>query len=116
MNRIGERFAFGGAPEGRRMIPAGMRSNSARRASGGSHGTVPLRGDLDVLHLTRRIRNRQAVLAKTLDVKDDCQAYLGFDFSNCSARGNATGKVWHVCRVVAFRLFNDNGVAHKPLP
>ena len=82
----------------------------------GSVGTVPLRGNLDVLHLTRRGRNRQTVLAKALDVKDDCFAYLCFDFSNCDARGNAAGKVWHVCRVVAFGPFNDNGVAHKPSP
>ena len=82
----------------------------------GGIGTVPLRGNLDILHLTRRRRNRQTVLAKALDVKDDCVAYLCFDFSDCGARRNAAGKVWHVCRIVASGLFNDNGVAHKPSP
>lgn len=84
------------------------------RATGDAYRcTVPLRGNLDVLHLTRRGRDRQAVRAKAVDVKDDCFAYRCFDFSNCGARRNTAGKVWHICRVVAFGPFNDHGVAHR---
>src|SRR5690606_40780141 len=83
------------------------------RATGDAYRcTVLLRGNLDVLHLTRRGRDRQAVRAKAFDVKDDCFAYRCFDFSNCGARRNTARKVRHICRVVALGPFNDHGVAH----
>lgn len=83
------------------------------RATGDAYRRpVPLRGNLDVLHLTRRSRDRQAARAKALDVKDDCLAYRCFDFSNCGARRDTARKVWHICRVVALGPLNDHGVAH----
>lgn len=70
------------------------------------------RGNFDVLHLTRRSRNRQTVLAKTFDMKDNGLANLCFNFRDCGACGNTTGKVRHICRVVALGLLNNDCVAH----
>lgn len=73
---------------------------------------MTLRVNFDVLHLTRRRRNGQTVLAKTFDVKDNGFANLCFNLSDCGACGNATGKVRHIGRVVALRLLNNDCVAH----
>ena len=78
----------------------------------GRHHTMSLRGNFDVLHLTRRRRNRQTVLAKAFDVKDNGFAYFCFNFRNCGACGNTTRKVRHICRVVALGLLNNDCVAH----
>lgn len=73
---------------------------------------MPLRVNFDIIHLTRRRRNRQTVLAKAFDVKDNGFANFCFNLSDCGACGNATGKVRHIGRVVALGLLNNDGVAH----
>lgn len=72
-----------------------------------------LRGDFDVFDLARSSGNGQPVFAQTLDVEHDGLANLRFDFGHRRTRGNTAGKIRHVSRVVAFGLFNDDGVAHK---
>lgn len=72
-----------------------------------------LRRYVDVFDLTFGCWDWKTIFPQPFDVKHDGFPDLGFDFSNSRARGDTAREVWDVGRVVAFGLFNDDGVAHR---
>lgn len=57
-------------------------------------------------------RNRRAVRPQALEMELDGFANQPFGLRNRFTGGDATGKVRDICRVIAARILNDNGVAH----
>src|SRR5579883_440189 len=68
---------------------------------------------VDVFHAAGWRRNRQAVLAQSLDVKSNGGTNLHLDVSDRVAGRHSAWQIRHMGRIVAFRLFNDYRIAHQ---
>src|SRR5437764_13919777 len=66
--------------------------------------------DFDVGHARRRLGHRLAGVAQSLTVELDRLADLTFDFLKCGASGHTAGEIWHIGRVVPWRLLDDDCV------
>src|SRR5262249_1619533 len=57
--------------------------------------------------------NGQAVRLQPVDMKTDGFADFLLNSCNAIARGDTARQVWHVSRIVAFRLFDHDCITHQ---
>ncbi len=75
-----------------------------------------LGGNLNVVHVTRRRRNRSAVLTHPFKVKLNGLANRELSFFHSRACGHAAGQIRYVSGVVCAGVFNNDRVSHGQLP
>jgi len=73
---------------------------------------VRLRRNVDVLDLARWGRDWHPVFTQALDMEGNGLADLTLDLCYGGASSDTAGKIGYVGRVVAFGLFNHDGIAH----
>ena len=82
---------------------------------GDNYFNIHLSRDIDILDLTRWFRHRQSIFAQALNMERDGFLDLFLDFSDPGSRCDAARKVQDEGRIVAFSLFNDDGVEQQCL-
>src|SRR5712672_4403550 len=78
-------------------------------------GGAPLDRHLDVIDLARRLGNGQSILPQPGQVQFYGLTDKLLRLFHCRARRNASWKIRHICGIVIYGSFDDNGIAHRYL-
>ena len=68
--------------------------------------------DLDVRRRAARLWDRHALCLEAIEMQRNCALHLSLDFVARVAGGDATGKIWGICREASPRPFDDNQAFH----
>lgn len=101
--------------EAQRRLTRTTACGSARAAGSTVRCSDLLCRDLDILHLTARMRNRLSVLLQTVDMKLDGLTNACLEFLNGRPGGDAARQVRNVSRKSGTCLFDNYCVSHCAL-